>query len=115
MQINDFLEKLSSQPEQVSFEDTISTIDENYEFTPTEFKNGDLVNQANQNNGSCKIFAFCKLQNINASLALHCFGNYYQKDVLQHPDADDHQNIRNFMQSGWDGISFSAQALKSKD
>ena len=44
-----------------SFQETIAFIDENYHFTPTAFKNGNQHNNANENNGSCKIFAFAKL------------------------------------------------------
>jgi hypothetical protein len=32
-------------------------------------------------------------------------GEYYA-GVLQTPDGDDHQNIRNFMASGWRGVLF---------
>ena len=29
-----------------------------------------------------------------------------RKDVLEHPDATDHANIRAFMKVGWDGVKF---------
>jgi hypothetical protein len=34
--------------------------------------------------------------------------------VLKHPEATDHQNIRNFMKTGWEGIRFEGEALKAK-
>ena len=34
------------------------------------------------------------------------FGDYYRKDVLEHPDGTDHANIRAFMEVGWDGVKF---------
>ena len=114
MNINDFLKQLKQSPDTVNFNQTISTVDENYNFTPSEFKNGDLVNAVNQNNGSCKIFAFAKLHELPEDLTLHCFGDYYRKDVLENPDGDDHQNIRNFMKSGWSGITFETAALNAK-
>ncbi|VAW65482.1 hypothetical protein MNBD_GAMMA10-1709, partial [hydrothermal vent metagenome] len=40
--------------------------------------------------------------------------DYYRKDVLQNPQSNDHQNIRNFMHSGWSGISFNARVLTKK-
>jgi hypothetical protein len=45
---------------------------------------------------------------------LNCFGEYYRTDVLQHPDAIDHQNIRNFIRFGWDGVRFDGAALTLK-
>ena len=114
MNIESFLEKLNSNPESISFADTMSVIDENYEFTTTEFNNGGLTNAANENNGSCKIFSFAQIQQFPETLTLHCFGDYYRKDVLEHPDENDHQNIRNFIKEGWAGIIFTSPALKLK-
>jgi len=114
MKIETFIEQLNTAADSINFNDTMSVIDENYDFTPCEFTNGSLTNEANQNNGSCKIFAFAKLNNLSEELTLQCFGDYYRKDVLQHPDSEDHQNIRNFMSSGWSGITFSTPALNIK-
>ncbi|MGU3844869.1 HopJ type III effector protein, partial [Vibrio diabolicus] len=41
-------------------------------------------------------------------------GRFYREDVLLHPENSDHQNIRNFMVTGWDGIRFEAPALTAK-
>ncbi|MDB4335190.1 HopJ type III effector protein, partial [bacterium] len=65
-------------------------------------------------NGSCKLFAFAKLQGFSKEETLTCFGGFYTKDVLGNPTGDDHQNIRNFMVYGWDGIQFQQEALKEK-
>ncbi len=43
---------------------------------------------------------------------LQLFGDYYRIDVLQNPDGTDHQNIRNFIKFGWNGIAFDGKALK---
>lgn len=96
-----------------SFQDFISFIDENYHFTPTAFKNGNQFNQAGENNGSCKIFAFAQLQQLSKKETLELFGQYYQ-DVLNTPEGTDHQNIRNFMIFGWEGIHFEGNALEEK-
>ncbi|MBI5919772.1 MAG: HopJ type III effector protein [Nitrosomonadales bacterium] len=114
MQLDVFLQRLSAVPETIAFADTIAVIEAHYDFTPTEFRNGDLLNAAGQNNGSCKIFSFARLQHLTEQQALHCFGAYYRDDVLQHPEATDHQNIRNFMRSGWAGVVFTGEALKPK-
>ncbi len=109
-----FLNKINTSPETIEFNDTIAVIDENYEFTPTLFKNGNAINEAGKNSGSCKLFAFAKLHHLIAIQTLNCFGAYYRNDVLQHPDGTDHQNIRNFMNTGWEGILFEGTPLKQK-
>ncbi|CED57436.1 putative uncharacterized protein [Aliivibrio wodanis] len=114
MALRTFIEKLNTQPELVEFTETMAVIDNNYDFTPTEFSNGKVVNQADQNNGSCKIFAFAELNKLSVEQTLACFGQYYREDVLQNPTNDDHQNIRNFMVTGWSGIQFSSVALQLK-
>lgn len=114
MSLTSFLETLASSPQTVSFKDTVSVIEENYAFTETAFANGDAENNAGQNNGSCKIFAFGRLNDLTEEQTLHCFGDYYRNDVLGNPDGDDHQNIRNFIQSGWAGVHFSGEALVAK-
>lgn len=45
---------------------------------------------------------------------LALFGDFYRVDVLGNPNGEDHQNIRNFMQFGWDGIEFMGEALMKK-
>lgn len=111
MLLNEFLAKLNNQPESVEFSETMSTIEANYQFTETAFNNGKQENEAGQNSGSCKLFAFALLNKLTEQQTLACFGAYYREDVLLHSDANDHQNIRQFMLNGWAGIKFSAPAL----
>ncbi len=106
-----FLQTLKDKPETIEFDQTIALIDESYKFTPTSFCNGHLTNEAGENSGSCKIYAFGLLQSLSEEETLACFGHYYREDVLQHPDGTDHQNIRNFMTTGWSGIKFNGEAL----
>ncbi|WP_419868325.1 HopJ type III effector protein [Chryseobacterium sp. CT-SW4] len=108
------LEQLENSPETIQFNDVIAYIDANYDFTPTQFKNGDTLNEAGQNNGSCKVFGFAKLNQLPAEKVLPLFGAFYREDVLKNPEGTDHQNIRNFMKYGWEGISFEGEALKKK-
>lgn len=114
MELNDFLQRLDAMPERIAFSDTMALIDARYDFTPTAFTNGALHNQAGQNNGSCKLFSFAQLHGLTPQQTLACFGDYYRKDVLGNPAGSDHQNIRNFMRSGWDGIKFEGAALTPK-
>lgn len=108
------LEQLKDYPQNIQFSDVIEYIDSNYNFTPTQFTNGNTVNEAGQNNGSCKVFSFANLQNLDQNQTLALFGDYYRKDVLENPDGTDHQNIRNFIQFGWEGIQFEGEALSEK-
>ena len=106
--------QLDQSPDSINFPDVISHIDAHYQFTPTAFQNGDTHNAANQNNGSCKVFSFAKLRQLSKEQTLLLFGDYYRKDVLQNPEGTDHQNIRNFIKFGWEGIKFEGEALTEK-
>lgn len=108
------LEQLKDSPQTVQFKEVIAYIDENYNFTPTKFTNGNTINEADQNNGSCKVFSFGKLNHLSKDEVLSLFGDFYKEDVLKNPEGSDHQNIRNFMEFGWDGITFDGEALKKK-
>ena len=118
MSINSFIEKTKSDASNVSFDETIAVITEHYNYTPTTFTNGvegdSITSEAGANEGSCKIFAFAKLNGLDQDQTLACFGKYYREDVLQHPDGSDHGNIRTFMRHGWDGIQFGGEALSAK-
>ena len=114
MLLTSFLEQIQNKTNTINFDATIATIDQNYTFQETSFTNGNTHNKSGQNNGSCKIFAFGLLNLLTKEQTLHCFGNYYRKDVLDNPAGSDHQNIRNFMLLGWEGISFEGEALSLK-
>jgi hypothetical protein len=114
MQLDAFLKKLNDTPDSITFDDTMAVISDAYEFTPTSFTNGDVKNEAGQNSGSCKLFAFASLTKLSEQQTLACFGAYYRDDVLKNPDGTDHQNIRNFMKHGWAGVKFDGAALRAK-
>ncbi|PJE79821.1 hypothetical protein CI610_01177 [invertebrate metagenome] len=44
---------------------------------------------------SCKIFAFVLLHKLTKEQILHCFGNYYKKEVLADPDGVSSGNFEN--------------------
>lgn len=113
MSLNTFLEKIHNDTP-VSFDETIRVITEHYHYQPTEFSNGLLVNLAGTNEGSCKIFAFALIHQLNELQTLNLFGDYYRIDVLSDPNGSGHQNIRNFIRDGWQGISFKGVALTIK-
>ena len=97
----------------IDFEDTMAVISEHFDYAPCAFNNGEIFNEAGQNEGSCKIFGFGKQMELDEAQTLACFGRFY-RDVLATPDGTDHANIRNFMQSGWAGIQFEGEPLRRK-
>ena len=117
MTVKEFLDCIKNN-ETLSFDDTMAIIAENYCYQANEFSNGlgedKCVNAAGTNEGSCKIFAFAQLHQLNQAQTLQLFGDYYRQDVLQDPQGSSHQNIRLFMKYGWEGIQFAGVALTDK-
>jgi hypothetical protein len=97
----------------VPFTQVIEFIEKYYQHTPTAFKNGDTFNEATQNQGSAKVFAFAQLNELSEADTLNLFAEHYQS-VLANANGTDHQNIRQFMLNGWNGIVFEGQALLAK-
>lgn len=112
MDIETFITKLKETPKKIQFSDTMAVIDNNYNFTPSAFKNGTIENAEGQNSGSCKLFAFAKDNELTKEETLACFGEYYFEDVLKDPNGDGHQNIRNFINTGFDGLHFEENPLE---
>jgi len=97
----------------VQFSDVIAHIENLYSHTPAAFTNGTQRNEENQNQGSAKVFSFAKLNNLSEEDTLFLFAEHYQS-VLETPEANDHQNIRQFVLNGWAGITFDTIALTLK-
>ena len=112
MNIETFKNKLKNTPREIEFSETMRVIETNFEFKPTAFKNGTLENGIGENSGSCKLFAFAKTQGFSKEETLACFGKYYFEDVLKDPKGSGHQNIRNFMNTGFEGLRFEGGPLK---
>jgi hypothetical protein len=114
--IETFVARLGS--EVVPFADTLALISELYEYTPTAFSNGvgedRLDSPAGVNEGSCKVFAFGRINGLSKEATLACFGEHYQA-VLDDLEGTGHPNIRLFMRHGWAGIRFDGEPLKPRD
>ncbi len=95
------------------FADVIAFIEARYQHTPTAFQNGAQFNAATENQGSAKVFSFAQLEGLNQADTLSLFAEHYAS-VLATPEGTDHQNIRQFMQNGWDCVKFEGQALSVK-
>lgn len=108
MTLEQLLEQLNTQQD-LHFAEVIATIEAYYTYTPQSFTNGlgegQVQNPAGTNEGSCKVFAFGKLQQLSPEQTLACFGEHYRK-VLATPEGNDHANIRSFMRDAWAGIRF---------
>jgi HopJ type III effector protein len=89
----------------LTFEEVIDLIDTHYEYGLIEFKNGDVVNQQGENEGSAKLLSYAALSGMDKASTLKLWGQYY-RDVLANPSGTDHANIRNFIKSGWEGVPF---------
>jgi len=97
----------------VSFKEVLEFIETYYQHQPTAFKNGDAHNEATQNQGSAKVFAFAQLNNLSKEDTLYLFAEHYHS-VLNNLNGTDHQNIRQFMLNGWDGVKFEGECLVAK-
>jgi len=114
MELELFLNRLENDPSSIEFPEVISLINSLYTFIPTGFRNHELYNEAGQNTGSCKVFAFGRLHELSEEHTLSLFGSYYRADVLRTPEGDSHANIRQFMKTGWAGIEFDDVPLRAK-
>lgn len=101
------------QTGEAKFADVLAFIEARYTHTATAFKNGQQLNAATENQGSAKVFSFAQLNHLNQENTLSLFAEHYAA-VLATPEGTDHQNIRQFMQNGWDGIQFDGTALVAK-
>lgn len=107
----DFLSAIESDAHQ--FAATPAFINEWYEFTPTAFRNGNVANTAEQNQGSCRVLAFALMQKLSAQQALKCFGEHY-RDVLATPGRDNHHNLRRLQAEGLRDIHFEHAPLRRR-
>ena len=80
--LNALLANIKQAQHPIEFAQVMQVIADNYQYQPTAFSNGELVNESGTNEGSCKIFYFAQLNNLTPSQTLACFGSYYREDVF---------------------------------
>lgn len=97
----------------IKFADVLTVINEQYTHAPVAFKNGVQYNNATENQGSARVLYFAYLHKLSKEETLSLFAEHYQ-DVLNSPDAINHQNIRQFIKHGWSGVEFEGTALSPK-
>jgi len=96
----------------VKFAETISLIDEHYNYFEVPFSCGDVNNEPNINTDSAKIFSFALMTRMDEKSALSLFGEF-ARDLRD--SGNDHKNIRNFKKLGWGGVTFpTGLAIVSK-
>lgn len=100
-----FNANLEMSGDDVTFEEVTELLDEHYESALCEFQNGDLTNKQGENQGSANVLSYAALSNLDEESTLKLWGQYY-RDVKNTPSGSDHQNIRNFMKTGWNGVKF---------
>ena len=94
----------------LAFADVIRYIEDHYTVHPTAFRNGNQYNEASQNQGSAKVLYFARLHDLNKEDTLLLFAEHYRA-VLDDPAGSNHQNIRQFMENGWEGVTFEGKVL----
>lgn len=102
-----------SKQQKLQFQDVLDHIANQYAYTPSSFANGDLKNAQEENQGSAKVLYFAQLNKLSQADTLLLFAEHYQ-NVLDNPTAENHQNIRQFMQHGWTGVVFEQRVLADK-
>ncbi|GMI13886.1 hypothetical protein TrVE_jg13406 [Triparma verrucosa] len=100
-----FLQNYEMDPKGFKFEEFIEMINGCYETGLIEWKNGSITNAEGENEGSAHVLSFAALAGLDKEKTLGLWAQYYQ-DVLDTPGGDDHGNIRNFMENGWEGVDF---------
>src|SRR5688572_9832019 len=105
------IEKLKDDA--LTFRDVLDYIDTHYQYKPTAFSNGEAENKTTENQGSAKVFALAELNNLSKEDTLYLFAEHY-RSVLKNPEGTDHQNIREFINNGWPGLSFEGHVLTEK-
>ncbi|WP_293947063.1 MULTISPECIES: HopJ type III effector protein [unclassified Sphingobacterium] len=104
---------VKSKENQLQFQNVLDHIAANYMYSPAAFQNGNVKNAATENQGSAKVLYFAKLHNLSRADTLLLFAEHYQ-NVLDDPAGEGHQNIRQFMANGWNGVIFDAVVLTDK-
>ena len=113
MNTKEYLENLKLGV-QMKFSDFLDLIEQEYTFSNIAFENNGLVNSKEENQGSAKVFCFGLMHSLSKAETIKCFGEHYQS-VLDSPEShSSHLNIRNFMNTGWEGLLIDQSALKVK-
>lgn len=112
--VNEFITRLNTASETIMFDEVMAVISNHYNYQSSTFTNGELINQAGTNEGSCKVFAFAQKHNLSEQATLNCFAQFYREDVLTNPTGTDHANIRSFIKNGWSGITIDSAVLTAK-
>lgn len=111
MTLNDLLQKLKAK--QLVFQDVLAHIEERYNYSPSAFKNGAQQNAETENQGSARVLFFAHINSLSVVDTLLLFAEHYDA-VVATPEGTDHQNIRQFLANGWDGVSFEKEVLTVK-
>lgn len=96
-----------------NFNDVLNFIDNHYITQAVSFKNGKLINGSHENQASARVLSLAKIFALSEEETLSLYAEHYQS-VLADPKGKGHENIRNFMEYGWDGITLNKLAIIPK-
>ena len=113
MNTHEYLEKLRSGVK-MNFSDFTNLIDREYEFLNVAFKNNNLINSKEENQGSAKVFCFGLMHSLSEEDTIRCFGEHYLSVISEPENHNSHLNIRSFISNGWKGVLINQNALKLK-
>ena len=72
-----FNANLEMSGDEIMFEEVIEVIDTYYEYGLIEFKNGDILNQAGENEGSAKVLSYAALSDLDKETTLKVSCTFY--------------------------------------
>lgn len=96
------------------FSDTLDFISTWYEVAPSAFRNGNVHNDVDSNQGSGQILALAQLLGLTSEQTLLCFGEHY-RHVQATPDANTHLNLREIIMQPERTVEFEHFPLRRKD
>ena len=67
----------------LTFEEVMEIIDENYESQLLEFKNGDLLNKPGENEGSAKLLSYAALSNFDKETTLKVSSSVVERRLVK--------------------------------
>lgn len=113
MTLEELIKALDADIPDFAFNDVMAAIDAAFASTPCAFDNGEQKNAADENQGSCKVFAFARQAGLDKDKTLKLFAEHY-RNVIDDPEGSAHGNIRAFMRSGWDGVVLHGNPLSPR-
>jgi aspartokinase len=92
------------------FSDVLKEINNDYFYSPNGFVVGENKNDSSQNQGAARVLSYAKLKNLSLQQTLELFCEHYI-EVLDTKNSNSHQNIRELIKCGLEGVKFDDDVL----